>query len=116
MSARNPVEKLTLAVLGLEQGLAALHGEVQGYANELVKQGDALARQLVNDIDVLVKSLVDEIKRELDARREAVRGYYEDKTRRELDKIKSQGEGNLDAAAKAVVEEIVRIASGVQAH
>ena len=113
MTSKSPVEKLTQAVLGLEQGLLDLHNEAQGYANALVRHGDALARQLANDIEIVLKSLVDEIKKELENQKAAVRSSYEEKTKSELEKIHKQGKENLDTAVDAVVEEIIKIVSGV---
>lgn len=113
MAKNSPVERLTRAVLDLEKGLVDLDSQVQSYANELVKAGDELARQLSNDIQILLKGLVDEIHEELERQKAAVRSYYAEREKEELDKIHRLGEANLEEAVKAVVEEIIKIVEGV---
>jgi len=112
LTSKSPVARLAEAVLGLEEDLRAADETARSLANELVRLGDALAREMANDVDILVKQLLDELAEEVDRISRAVRSEYEARIAAEVERAERLGRENLDAAAEAVVEEIIKLVSG----
>ncbi len=112
MAGKSPVARLAEAVIMLEERLEQLHGEVLGDANDLVRYGDMLARQVANDIDILVKQLTDELAREVENIYKGVRAEYEARIKAEVEKAEELGRKNMEAAVEAVVEEIKKLVAG----
>ncbi len=112
MPGKSPLEKLTKAVIQLEEGLEALHNEAQSCANELVKLGDSLGKQVSNDIQIVLKQLVEEIEKEVASRKAIIEAEFASKLKEELARVEEQGKTNKEAAVQAVLEEMKKIIAG----
>jgi len=113
LAGKGAVARLAEAVLALEEALEQVQGEARGYANDIVRLGDLLARELANDIDVVVKMISDEVAREVENIARGVEAEYEERIRVEVERAERLGRENLEAAVEAIVEELKRIVGGV---
>lgn len=109
----SPVARLSDAVYWLESELKRLESEVRGGANEIVRYGDLLARELVNDIELTLEQVLEEARRSIDEEARRLEEEYRERIKRELDEIRFKAESNMDKAVDKVVSEIKRILSGV---
>ncbi len=112
MPGKSPIEKLTNAVIALEKGLETLHQDAQTCANELIREGDALGKQVSNDIDIILKQLLDEINRSVAEKRGMIEADFAARLERELDRVKELGEKNREKAIQAVLAEMRKIITG----
>ena len=109
--AKSPVARLIEAVLALEEDVRRAHERAEAVANEITRLGDLLAREMENDLKIVVGQLREEIDREVEAQSRAIRSEYEARIKAELARVERLGRQNMDEAVKAVVEEIIRLAS-----
>ena len=111
--AKSPIAKLADAVNWLESELKRLEGETRGKANELVRLGDLLSRELVNDIDIMVHQVLDEALKRVSAEEEKMEAEYRARIEGEVTMIEEKAKTNFDKAVSMVTAEIKRMLGGV---
>ena len=109
----SPVAKLAEAVTWLESELKRLEDEARGKANEVVRLGDMLAREIKNDVDIVTLQAVEEARKRVEEESKRLEEEYNKKIEEEVASLKARAEAFMDDAVKQLVAEIKAILGGV---
>ncbi|MCE4602224.1 MAG: hypothetical protein F7C08_00785 [Desulfurococcales archaeon] len=109
----SPVAKLADAVTWLESELKRLESEARGKANEVVRLGDMLAREIKNDIDIVTLQAIEEARRRVEEESKRLEKEYRNRIEEEVAALKVRAEAFMNDAVKQLVAEIKAILGGV---
>ena len=104
----SPVDRLVKAVNWLEKTLARLSEEARKLSTELVKAGDEAATSLRSEVEGLARASVEEIRRFLAKASREIEAEYTKLIEDRLREAEERARERMDAAVKAVLEEIKR--------
>ncbi|MEB3773564.1 MAG: hypothetical protein GSR86_01390 [Desulfurococcales archaeon] len=110
--AKSPIAKLADAVNWLESELKRLEEETRGKANELVRLGDLLSRELVNDIDIMVHQVLEDALKRVNAEEEKMEIEYKARIESEVALLEEKARANFDKAVAAVTAEVKKMLGG----
>ncbi len=108
-----PLDKLTKAVLELDQEMVKLDSLSKAKAGEIVRRADALALELENDIMLILRELVEDIQETVKKKSEELRAKYAAEKEEKIRLTKFSAETNKEEAVKAVLEEIRKLLTEV---
>lgn len=110
---RSPVARLADAVAWLESELKNLEADARSKANELVRTGDLLSREVKNDIELVVHQAVENARRMVEDESRRLEEEYKKRIEEEITSLKIRAEANMNTAVKELVSEIKAILGGI---
>ncbi|MCE4625970.1 MAG: hypothetical protein F7C35_08950 [Desulfurococcales archaeon] len=113
MPGESPLDRLTKAVLKLDDDMVRLSDGAKSKAGELIRRADSLALELENDVKILLKELVEDLDRTVKEKSEELKKRYALEKDERLRDVRVNAELHMEEAVKTILDEITRILSEV---
>ncbi len=113
MPGESPLDRLTKAVLKLDDDMARLSDGAKARAGELIRRADSLALELENDIKILLKELTEELERTVKEKTEELRKRYALEKDERLRDVRVNAELHMEEAVKTILNEITKLLAEV---